>query len=480
MSLLFRLADVNEDFSLTQFKIDRSLPVEEYNIDTIFRPRHLIPAEGTLELIEWYAYFDEEREKWHQEADWYNADSTWLEYIRLDSVGSNEQFRQAMISGIDVEIENGHGYFIEMYKAGNEYMCAYCDASHFQAKPGGRYALDDRIYELDTFAVKESEIADMQARFVVGLNRKYFLGLEIPQKTGTIIIRNSADMVKKAVLARIKRCTEGFSRDERNIIRRFLQDCDTSSILESLVAEYRWSEEKAQSFLNDFVAHCDQYLTDEDFLKGALINFIGNDNDVSYKYKAELKEEFEREFAEEMQHSYDELKKLDKKQEDATSLLNDTIAKKSRVEDEMLSLQNEVDTKQQLSNEVDEQIRSKISVAKNNVADFLSEYAMFVPSSNARLPASIGGESGSYLGGRTFSDDFETINSDVVLEYLSDNLQEIGIESEKASILGAYLLAAHSKNLPLIIAGYGASALIDVLSITLYNKTSDNICQGGN
>ena len=48
MPLLFRLADVNEDYSLAPFKIDRSLPVEECNIDTIFRPRHLIPAEGTL------------------------------------------------------------------------------------------------------------------------------------------------------------------------------------------------------------------------------------------------------------------------------------------------------------------------------------------------------------------------------------------------------------------------------------------------
>ena len=477
MRLLFRIADVNENGTFVPFKIDHTQNKEEYNIDTIFRPRYLVPDEGILQLIEWESYFDEEKQRFQQSAETYDTSVRWIEYIRLDAVKSVEQFRTAMIIGIDVALDDDHGYLVEISKTGaNEYMCAYFEASDFKQRPNGLYALDERVYKLDVYTVRDGEFTDALTRFIPGFIRQYYLHFNLPNKAGTILVRDPSEIVKNVIVKRINGCAAGLSKADKNTVRNFLRDCDTSSITDIIIDKLRCSESEAQTFLSDFIKHCNEYFADEDFLQGTLLDFIGSNNIIATKYRLEIKDEWERDFQAEMQKSYDELSELDSKNKRAMAEYNQTIDLKTKIEADLASLQNDYDEKLRLAGDIDKQIREKITSAKGNLADFFSEYAVFSTHSASQTSPSTGNVATStYVAGRTFSADYETIKIGELLEYLSDNLTTIGVDYDKASVLASYLIAAYALKIPLILAGYGAVEIADAVSITLYNKTADRL-----
>ena len=474
----FRLADFDNDGNLIPFKRDTALVYDGYNFDRFrvnaFSKYIKFPAVGTPVFIEWSSYFDDEVQKFHQEADVIDTRYNVIEYIRIDGVGSMEQLKSALTSNINFDFVENQEYLVEVCKMGeNEYYCVYCKGSDFSRKSSGVQTLDSRIYELNTFTIKASEIVDAPAYLTHGIARRYYMLLGLPQQTGTILVRIPADLVKDVVVKRINKCAEGLDKTKKQVLREFLRNHDSDSILESIVAELRCPTEKAKEFFNDFVAHCEDYLSDEDFLQGVLIDIIGKENDVAQKYRCGLKDEFEREFEEQKQKLSAELSILSGEHEATQKLLVDRLAEKSSLENDITALQGEYSAKLLLASEVDEQIRSKISAAKSNLAGFLSEYAVFATPGAAHQ--SFGTSSCSYSEGHRVSEDCESIRSKEVLEYLSDNLKVIGIDSQKADILSAYLLAAYISNVPLILAGYRASAVADALSATLFNRTADRM-----
>lgn len=477
ISLLFRIADVDENGTLVPFKVDRSIPSGNYNIERIYDTRFPRPAEGTIQLVEWESYFDEEKQRFHQKTETYDTSVRWIEYIRIESVKSVEQFRVAMIDGIDAILDDDHGYLIEISKTGdNEYMCAYFEARDFKQKPNGLHALDERIYKVDVYTASDDEFTDVLTRFIPGFIRQYYLHLTLPNKAGTILVRDTSEIVKNVIVKRINGCTAGLSKADKNVVRTFLRDCDTNNIINIIADMLRCSDGEAQSFFDDFIANCNQYFADEDFLQGTLLDFIGNDNAVARKYLSELHDEWEQNFQAEMQKSYDELSALDTQTKKAIADYNDALDTKAAMDEKLTTLQNEYDEKLRLGDDIDEQIKKKIVEAKGNLAEFFSEYAVFSPNALRESPQSAQEiTSSNYVEGRTFSADYETIKSGELLEYLSDNLTTIGVDYDKASVLGAYLIAAYSLKIPLIFAGYGSVEIADAISITLHNETADRL-----
>jgi len=149
----------------------------------------------------------------------------------------------------------------------------------------------------------------------------------------------------------------------------------------------------------------------------------------------------------------------------------------AKAEERLMSLQNEYDEKLRLASNIDEQIKERITAAKDNLAGFFSEYAIFsVHGMNHSSSSRYSETASNYVTGRTFSTgDFDTIKSGELLEYLSDNLIAIGVDDGIARVLGAYLIAAYKLNIPLILAGYRSVEIVDAVSITLFNKTADRL-----
>jgi hypothetical protein len=475
--LLFRLADVHEDGYLVPFKIDRTIPIEDYNIDRIYDTRFPRPAEGTMQLIEWTSYYDEEKGKFQQQTQSYNLSIRWIEYIRLPNVKSVDQFKAAIIEGLNFDFDEANGYLIEICKMGDsEYMCAYFEASDFVSKANGLNAIDDKSYKLDVYTVKHGEFADAQTRFIPNFFKLYYTSFALPNKTATMLVRDPAEIVKNVVLQRIRGCTVGFSKTERSTVRNFLSKCDTSSIIDIIADHIRCSHDEALSFFDEFIANCSQYFSDEDFLHGLLLDFIGNENDVAQRYREELRDEWEQEIESEMQKAHDELLALDKKRELATHECDNIIDRKSKLEADLQILQNEYRERLRLADEIDEQVRQKIVAAQANLADFFAEYAVFAPQGVSQQATVVrNSASSTYIEGCVYSEEYKEITAEELLEYLTNNLTTIGVDNDKVRALAAYLMAACSLKIPLIFAGYGAVELADVISITLFNKTADRI-----
>jgi hypothetical protein len=138
------------------------------------------------------------------------------------------------------------------------------------------------------------------------------------------------------------------------------------------------------------------------------------------------------------------------------------------------ALEKEYDKKLDLADEVARKIRDKISGAENELSSFLSEYALFSSRSSTNIVKQPIFE--SIVIGKIINEAPEIVTDATELfEYLKENLEAVGVDKIYCSALAAYLLAAHFEKIPLIIAGYGADLIIDALSATMYNKSSDKL-----
>jgi hypothetical protein len=81
---------------------------------------------------------------------------------------------------------------------------------------------------------------------------------------------------------------------------------------------------------------------------------------------------------------------------------------------------------------------------------------------------SSGFEEGHPVSGNDFF-----LESAALVATLSENLDAASVDRSRSCGLAACLISANFQNMPLIIAGYNAAAIVDALSATLFNRTAD-------
>jgi hypothetical protein len=484
--VLSRVADVTDENKLKPFFVDQSLPHGGENADTIFSNPSEVQPEGTITFWRWYS---PDGYKTHSFID--RASISWIEYVRLNGVSSIEELRIAFFDGIDLELSSNRQYLIEFSRDDKICSCVYCKSSDFTPF-GGKYTLCDNIYRLDYYEASSGDIYDIRTHLLPKINKRYYGHLELPQKSGTILVRTPADTVKQAIQKRIGRCTEGFSKSDKKVISDFVRNLSSDTIVKHIAEECRCSPEEAQEYIDEFARTCERYFSENDFVSSIMLHLVEYDSEVGQKYQEAVKEEWERQNAERISEATAEAQSVMETFESKRAMINIETEEAQRHLEELLiecdeyekvkteteaavsQIQKEYDDKLRLADDIAHKVRTKIATAKSDLSSFLSEYALFL-SEPSRPLAMVTGHNAIEFG-EEITENPETITKmKELLECLKENLEAIGVEKAYGSSLGAYLLAAYFENIPLIIAGYGADLIADAVSVTVQNKKADSI-----
>ena len=480
--MLYRIADVSENNELIKFFYNSALPREDIsNRNMIFSNPRETQAEGTVAFWEWHS--DGDRQFSYID----HSGISFIEYIRVDGVSTIEELRIAFLDGINIEPASNQRYLVEFSREDDICLCVLCKSSDFVLLRDN-YVLIDSIYRLDYYEITSDSILDINTNYLPKFNKRIYCHLELPEKVGTILVRTPADTVRQAILKRIARCTEGFSKPDKRIISEFIRNLTSETIVGHIAEECRCSLEDAHEYIGEFAKICERYFSENDFTSSVLLHLLEYNGEIGMKYQETIRAEWESQNAEKISAANTHVKNImDNLETDRTRILSEAQEAQNRLDSLLIEyeeyekekteviailseLKKDYDNKLSLADEVAQKMREKIASAENDLSSFLSEYAMF---SNNKIeqPAIKTTEIGNVV-----TEDPEAVTDATELfEYLKENLEAVGVDKIYCAALAAYLLAAHFERIPLTIAGYGADLIIDAVSATLYNKSADRL-----
>ncbi|GHU55264.1 hypothetical protein AGMMS49975_16830 [Clostridia bacterium] len=192
-----------------------------------------------------------------------------------------------------------------------------------------------------------------------------------------------------------------------------------------------------------------------------MLHLVEHNAEIGQKFQRAVKDEWERKNSQ-------LIEEFSKKEE----RLSDLCAECDEMEKLKTEIANEYESKVHLSENITEQVRGKIADAKGDLASFFAEYFLFCGESSTE----INDASSVFFGSSIDENPEEHTDIKYIFEVLKENLKSAGVADKRlCSALSAYMLSAYIIHVPLIFAGFGANAIIDALSATIFNKTADKI-----
>lgn len=484
--MLFRIADVDEYNELVPFYFDPSLPRNVENTKLIYSNPREVQTEGTIAFWKWSV------QDGNRHCSYIDSGISWVEYIRLNDVSSVEELRVAFFDGVDVDFSSDHDYLVEYSSNGGKIChCVFCKSDDFTLR-NNKYILRDNLYRLDYYEISNSDIHDIKTNSLPKINKRYYGHLELPQKSGSLLVRSPSYTVKQAIQKRIQRCTEGFSKPDKKIIYDFVRNLSTEGIVKHIADECRCTIEEASEYIDEFIKTCERYFTEDEIASSVLLHLIEYNSETGKKYQETVQEEWERQNSERVAEAKAEEKrvtdrieagrqKVDSELSAAKNRLDDLLSEceeyeklKVDIENKVSELQKEYDGKLSVADGIAKQVHDKITTAKSDLSAFFAEYAMFAGEHYFVSTQTTGNS--DVVNGKLITEGPEII-TDVndLIECLEENLIAVGVNKLHCSALGAFLLAAYFARVSLIIAGYGADAIINAVSATLCNMEADRI-----
>lgn len=463
---LFRIADVEEG-ELKPYYQDYAPRYAGTNTQYIYPNPNKPIVEGEIGLWSWYSP-DGERQ-----LSFRDISNQSIEVLRPDNVMDVESLRFAFSEGIDIAMDRR--YIIEFASNDRVSQCVYCDSSYFRLMHN-KYILREDIYSLKTYEILKGDIYPIRTTDLPGCSMNYYRYMTLPESLGSFLVRTPIGTVRKAIRARINKCTDGFSKQEKTIIRRFVSEAASENIVNSIVAECKCSTEEAQQYLDEFIRHCEEHFTADDFDESIMLRLVSSDSEIGLKYKAAISDEWQSQNATLIDTAVKECRFAEEKRDKIYSEIEELEALAKETSERLEIVKKDYSDSVKLAEGIAGEIHLRIASATEDLSKFLAQYSLFLPTANG---AGVTAKILSCIRGIDINAEPDELKQSEVLVNLEENLEAIGVkERSKCAALGAYLLAAYSLRIPLILAGFGAELIADALSATLFNRTSDKIYAG--
>ena len=455
--LLYRIADVNEHEGLTPFELDRNQDTRGMNTCYIHCQDKFLRPKGIFGFWTWYS--PDGKKQYVESLD---RTRNWIEYRCLDSIFNWNDLRKALQEGISIEGDLDHSYLFPFSQNGEISMCAYCESANFH-KRNDRVVLRNDVYKLGIYEIYRHDIVSFDSSVYAqcGLNVKlqYYANSSLPSHAKILWVNTPEETIRRAMLTRINRCTEDLPKSDASIIKEFLRKPDFGNIIDQIVVVLDCSRDEAEKRYCEFREKCELHFIDNDFTMEIVQKLINYDPDIYAKFEQAAYEKWKVENTSQI-HEADAKYMAAMKRQKNLDIEIATLEKK----------RNEAAKKIQTAEDVATKVQERITDAKLDISNFLAEYLFYTPLDGASETSRR--EQISFICGKNVSDAPETITENEVLDDLADNLEIVGVDKQHAKALGSYLLAAYFTKIPLIIAGFGAEAIMDALSATLFNKTA--------
>lgn len=302
---------------------------------------------------------------------------------------------------------------------------------------------------------------------IVGQKVYRHLSMGIPQsifqiKSPMEVVKNI--VIKRATSTRLRQ--SGLSVKEAQHCQTFLRELPEKTIYQEIMDAYGCTETEAREYLSDFIEQADSYLTESDMDLETLGAAVERNEGFVNKCKELLLEDWERENSEQLCMARAELEELQNAASKERDIYVSCKEQHDRVRKEVERFQEEISRQEKLAQEVEVKIAARISAARKDAADFISEMAFAIPDH-------FGGKGTQAEGGfdrisvtyrkREYLWGDDITDMDSFVEELADNLYNVGYEEDIAVQMSQMLGFAICSKIP-VVCGDHAERIGDCVS----------------
>ena len=369
-------------------------------------------------------------------------------------------------------------YFCYAQKA-DVYAGLFCRADQFSFVDG-RVMLHENVCSLPYYEVKAIDMytsMDHHLRFIRSLDlpdaKMIVLG-DINQLLAEIVLKRLTWPKYREVIGK----TKADWKDCKSIFERICSE----SLYEEVSNKIGCTAEEAIDYVNDFSERTNNQIEAGDIDSETLSKIILSNESLKQHCEAiadgHWRKEHQSELADaeqRVQAVRTQIQKEESQLEETSAAYEQTKMDIELARKELNQLQTEIVNHQTLAKEAERSIQERIGRAQANMADFLAEISVFMPSAKQdrsqkwELKPGISGQTERKL--ESWEDTYDLIRY---------NLSIAGVTSVlKQNILGAFLFAAYLQKFPIMLAGPGAREIANAVSLAVTGATASILrCYG--
>lgn len=461
---LKRLADIDEKGRIISYNFDPDQPMVFDNRNRIFwydGPTD----EGFIGIWEWTAIPNlRDGDKDYIESHFDSSESPVL-MVEISKAHSLDDLVKYLKTGVIANIYSKRTMFTYRLMNGS-YEAVLCDMEELDIE-GSKVKLKSSVVSLDVYTFDENLIHTEK-------NIEFYKYMRVGKPEKKILTKPHMDILKEIILQRASWSVakqKGLSKAEWKSFKEFIANITNDSVYMKIAEVFDCSKTEAQKMVNEFIKSADTVICEGD-IDDEILAGIVEKNEVLRKSCEKLVEEnWEAKHQEKIKEKTKELERISKE-------ISDSEQQKKKIdtdiEDGKKKLEKilaDVAQYDSLGKSIKEKVQIKIEEARKDTADFLSELVMFSPfasnTGQASVTATISNEA---FNEGTECADGENANYREVIESITDELGEAGVEGRYITSLATYMFSAYTNHAHLLLAGPNAENIANAFSVGMFGR----------
>lgn len=339
----------------------------------------------------------------------------------------------------------------------------------------------DMVLNNDYLFLKDSVISLPQYSFmrndIIYIDgKKLYCKLDYGDPVGRILVKEPSEIVRDAVVRRgswSAAKTLGITKNTWQSIREFITGMPTDSLYSEIATACQCDEEEAKDYVDKFLAKADQYINHEDVDSSVMLAVLETHPELLKKCEDLASERWQKEHNEGIEKANLALNAITSELERKADELNARISDISLAEGKLDEIKKDIQTQEQLAEDVSKKVQNRILDARKDAASFIAEMA-FVEQKNVGKIDNKPEAVNAYFPGSVFDSDGADINSDWEGEIntLYYELMEAGVAEKYANGFAAFLYAAYANHFPILLVGPNGESIANAFAISLFGRTA--------
>lgn len=492
-NFITRIADVlgNE---LEIPKVDHSKEYKGFNRDKLYYNRLDYPRlrEGHLGVWKWRV----SQNRMEPDKDWvlsdFQKDPIPIEIIDNFRNNTKEEMIVLLQKGMPLGLCDHRRLLL--FRNGSCEQGVLCDSSKLE-QIDSEVRVKNDVYGLPCYDIDENNFIRTQwTRDVQELCLYRFF--QLPQPSGYLFVRSPAEVVKKLLKERLNWrfvSDNGGKRKDFSSLRKLIETLPVNGLTEDIAAHCHCSESNAAVYWDEFLAAIDQYIHSGDIETQVLQGLLNEDESLRERLHEEWRktnqQKIEKEETEYHQRRTQLEIQLGLLKKERNLFENNFIEFQNDQQTELDRLRNEIEKAKACLNKAQEEaklyevlgreglqkVRDKLSLAREEAAEFLADLALFGSPREATTFASSASPTSPALRGHFLPgvkpDECEHVEDNkALLEELWENLKKAGADKKRIPELAAFLYGAFLSRTSLLLTGPQGALVADALSCAMAGR----------
>lgn len=465
---LKRLGDIDEKGRMIPFDFDPEQSKVFDNRNRIFW-NDGPDIEGAIGIWDWSAIPNITSPGTDYIESHYDASECPIQIIEVSGVYTLNELLDALKDGVNDVSRTERIMFIYQRSYGN-YEGFLCEKKQIESV-AGKLKLAKSVVSLDVYEFDDKSIFTTKGM-------EFYKYINPGDSNNVILTKTHSDIVKEIIVRRASWSVakqNGMSKADWKLFKTFIDTLSDDSIYEEISLLCNCTKDEAKKYLKEFVDLADSAIEEGDIDKEILVQIIEGSESLRKICEAPIEaawEERNRAAIEEKQ------KELDKIEDEINAQVEKKKSIELAIEEANKQLQKIVDESAECEKTgeiVKEKVKCKIEEARKDAAEFISQMLLntsispiAINDNNVGVKKAVQ-ENHAYTIGAECNEG-EISSYQEALESISDEMGEAGVQSKYVPSIAAYIYAAYTNHVHLLIAGPNSISIANAFSIGLHGK----------